>query len=84
MSLAIISVGGVIIYPGVDSGIFGMVGLAAVPLWGAAVLAAIGFRIAKKKQIASGIWAGVVIGLIGLVSWVFVVAYLFLNNTGPE
>ena len=36
-------------------------------LWGLAILVCIGFAIAKKRQIALGILAGIGIGLVGLV-----------------
>jgi sterol desaturase/sphingolipid hydroxylase (fatty acid hydroxylase superfamily) len=45
---------------------FNAIGISAPVLWGVAILTAIGFMIARKRQIAAGIWAGVGISIIGL------------------
>ena len=45
---------------------FGVFGGVAAGLWGLAILACIGFAIARKRQIALGILAGVGIGLVGV------------------
>ena len=63
--LSTISAGGTIARVGwADFG--AIAGVAAVGLWGVAILAAIGFAVARKRQVAAGILVGVGIGIIGL------------------
>ena len=45
---------------------FFYVGWVGAGLWGLALLACIGFALARKRQIALGILAGIGIGLVGL------------------
>ena len=59
-----ISTGGSIANPA--SVAFGIVSAVAAGLWGLAILACIGFAIARKRQIAAGILAGVGIGVLAL------------------
>jgi hypothetical protein len=54
-------------------------GLAPTALWGLAILACIGFAIARKRQIALGILAGVGIGIVGLGATCFAA----MSNTPP-
>lgn len=66
--LSAISFGGSIADPdtlvfGVGFGAFGGV---AAGLWGLAILVCIGFALARKRQTALGILAGIGIGIVGL------------------
>lgn len=54
-------------------------GLGPTALWGLAILACIGFAIARKRQIALGILAGVGIGIVGLGATCFAA----MSNTPP-
>ena len=48
---------------------YGVVGFVALGLLGLAILASIGFAIARRGQIVGGIWAGIGIGFaVGVIS----------------
>ena len=66
--LGVISAGGRMAVAASDAALvaFDVLGVVAAGLLGLAILAAIGFTIARKRQIAAGILAGVGIGIVGL------------------
>jgi len=67
--LSAIAVGGSIVR---HVSAFGFFGGIAAGLWTLAILAAIGFAIARKRQIAAGILVGVAIGVVGVGATCFV------------
>jgi len=62
--LSAISIGGQIADIGLVA--FSIISIAVWMLWGLAILTTIGFAIARKRQVAAGMLAGVAIGMVGL------------------